>query len=319
MTCVPFAVAAAFALLTGCVEFGLDPVEPPTTVRVAVDDVFVQAALPATDVLVIVDDTASMAQEQPLLADAIVDLVDQLDAAGVGWQVGVTTTEAGGDRAGWLRGDPWVFTPGLEDRDARLRDALVPGTAGIGQEAGFAAAIAALSLATADGPNAGFRRPGANLHVIFVSDADDESDSVLGSDPASSFLDALSAESLLGGSVRVSAITGDLPSGCTSAHGTARPAPRYYEVVETTGGAVASICAEDWSSLGAALAGVAVEYPTRFPLSDVPIDGTVRVTVDGVRVVDGWILETASPAVSFAAAPPADAEIVVSYQVEVAG
>ena len=57
---------------------------------------FVQAPLPKVDLLLIIDDTASMEQEQAALAAHFAALLDDLDAVDIAWQLGVATTEMDG-------------------------------------------------------------------------------------------------------------------------------------------------------------------------------------------------------------------------------
>ena len=60
---------------------------------VLVTEEFVQAPLPAVDLLWVVDDTASMAREQEAWALHLPGLVAGLDEAGVDWHAGVVSTD----------------------------------------------------------------------------------------------------------------------------------------------------------------------------------------------------------------------------------
>lgn len=309
------ALVFAFA----CSEWRLDPVDTDVPVdRVVLEDEFVQAALPAVDVLFVIDNTASMAQEQAALAAQLPDMIDALDAAGIDWHVGVVTTAMGTGDAGWLLGEPYVLDPTVDDADGRFAEVAQVGTSGT-VEAGLAAAILTLDLTDPGLPNAGFRRPDASLHVVFVSDADDDSDDWL-DDPTGSFLGMLDQEvARTGLGARASAICGDVPSGCTSTLGTAQAGVRYAEVVEASGGVLASICSDDFEPLLDKVAEASVTWRTVFELSSTPEAGTVEVDVDGVRQTDGWTLEDDPPAVRFEVAPPAESRIRVTYVVEVPG
>lgn len=276
---------------------------------------FVQGPLPKVDLLLVIDDTASMAQEQAALADHFAALLADLDALDIAWQLGVVTTEMGGPEAGWLRGSPYVLTPATPDRDAAFASMVQVGTAGPGPEAGLAAAATAIDLAGPGGPNAGFRRPDALLHVVFVSDTDDQSADWLGGDPAATFLGLLTDEGRRTGlPARASALVGPLPSGCTSATGSAQPAVAYDQVVEGSGGVVVSICSADFVPVVQSLSEASVVWSTRFALANPPVDGSVEVRVDGDRV-DGWSLDPDGPAILFDAAPSPEARIEVTYLV----
>ena len=243
------------------------------------------------DLLFVVDDTASMAQEQVSLAARFSTLADDLDAADVSWQVGAVRTSMQGEQAGWLQGSPWILTPDIDDRGAAFADMVQVGTKGSSPEAGLAAAIEALALSVPGEANAGFRRPDALLHVVFVSDADDHSQDLLGADPVGAFLEVLAAEAEATGlPARASGLVGDVPSGCSSASGTAQPAFRYTEAVEGAQGVTTSICAVDFGPFLASLAEASLSWQTTFELSGVPEAGTLRVEVGG-EAVGGWTLD----------------------------
>jgi hypothetical protein len=306
----------------GCIDFALDPIDPEGAPprEVAVHESFVQAPLPKADLLLVIDDTGSMAQEQLSLASHFAGLLDELDAQEVSWHVGVVSTDMNGEEAGWLRGSPWILTPDVADRDAVFAKTVQVGTSGLGPEAGLAAAVLALDLAESDGPNAGFRRADALLHVVFVSDADDQSESWLGNKPEATFLTRLDDETLRTAlPAHASAVVGPLPTGCTSSTGTAQPATRYDAVVGGSGGIVVSICATDFAPVLATLSEATIVWQTEFPLRSLPVDDSTVLTVDGETMADGWILDPGVPAVRFDAPPPPEARIDVSYLVALDG
>ncbi len=291
-------------------EFGFDPIESDTSpvVRTTVTDRFVQANPPAVDVLIVVDDTASMAQEQEALAEAFDDLVSALDEVGVDWQIGLTSMDVVREDAGWLLGNPWILSPSVSVGLPSL------GTAGTGPEAGLGAALLALELAGPGGPNEGFRRDSAALHVLFVSDADDASDTVFEGDPVAGFLSALADEGNNGLPAVAWAVVGDAPLGCSGPDGSAVAGTRYVDVVTQSGGGLSSVCEPDVAPFVAALGASTAVWATEFPLSHVPA-GLVVVIVDDVAVADGWTV--AEGVVRFDAPPGPGAEIVVTYVVEV--
>lgn len=313
---VPF-----LALLVGCIEFGLDPVDtdvPP--VRAVVIDAFDQAPAAPVDVLFVVDDTASMAHEQSVLAASFGPLADSFDATHVAWQIGVVRGDAGRSDAGVLVGQPWILAPDTPGAASQLADHLRVGTDGLPPEAGLYAATRALQLSVPGGPNAGFRRAGAALDVVFVSDEDDHSDGWLGSDPISAFLAVLAEVGADGPQARAFAVVGPMPSGCTTVTGDARPGARYAEVAQQTGGFVQSICDVRFTALADRLLSQAATPSARFPLSQDPIDGTVRVEIDGLRWIDGWSFDRDGGAeVVFVDPPAVGAHVVISYVVEVSG
>lgn len=300
--------------LVGCgSDIGVDPVDDtgPPVALVPVQETFVQRPLPAVDLLLVVDDTASMGQEQEALSEEFPKLASALEAAGVSWQLGVVTTDMSGPQAGWLRGSPYVLTAGVAHL---VDDAIRVGTGGAAPEAGMAAAAAALDLATPDGPNAGFRRPDAALHVVFFSDADDASDAWLGDDPPRALVARLAAEPGPAPAV-VSAVVGDPEGGCVSDKGTAQAGVRYAEAARATSGAQVSICSADLAKVIGALGDASIVWPARFRLARPPVEGTLRVRVDG-RATDAWWFDAPSVELVFERPPPASARVDVEYVVE---
>ncbi len=313
---------AALARVTGlialssCIEFGLDPIdsgEAPNQL-VAVMDEFVQAPLPAVDILFVVDDTASMGQEQEALGDDFSAFSTDLAQSGIGWQIGVVTTDMASDSAGILRGNPWILTPDTDDLDLRFSEMIEVGTSGSADEAGLAAAVLALELTEPGGVNAGFRREGAGLHVIFVSDSDDNSDAYL-DDPVVSFLAALAGEGTEEVPAVASTLSGDVPAGCVSVMGTAGAGHRYAQVAQSSGGVEVSICAPDFTPLLETLGHATVTYLRSFRLSEIPLLDSVRVTVDGTVETEGFVVDYELGVVTFDLPPAAQAQVAVSYLV----
>lgn len=305
-----------WALLCGCTEFGIDPVDPALPPQmVAIEEEFVQQPLPAVDLLFVIDDTASMAQEQVALAEGLSALVTSLNAQELSWQAGVVTMDHSGEDAGWLLGSPYVLSSSLSDAEALFALAVQVGTDGQAVEAGLAAATTALELAAPGGPNAGFRRDEASLHVVFLSDSDDGSQDWLGDDPVGAFIGTLEDQAVAGESMaRASAIVGDVPGGCLTKDGSAQAGFAYASVVEASGGVLASICQADFGDLLDAVGTASLSWTTEFTLREVPIADSVRVSVDGERLDTGWAVQGAT--VLFDAPPAPAARVVISYLVE---
>jgi hypothetical protein len=304
-------MVGAGVLFTGCLlETALSDPDVREPDPVTVEETFEQAAEPDLDVLFVVDGTGSMAEEQAAIGEAAEPFLAALDGLELAWQVGVASMDL--LLEGALQGRPWIITPGTAEPEAALAAALAVGTASSPPSAGLDAAALALDAEQAD--NAGFRRAGAGLHVIFVSDGEDQSGEVLGDDPVAAMLELLAAqETATGHPARASAVVGDVPDGCSGAGGEALAGERYTQVAEAAGGVVASICAADFGDLGAAVSDVAAEWQTRFALQGDPEDGTVDVTVAGEELRDGWSIDHAGPALVFDAAPAAGSLIVVRY------
>lgn len=284
-----------------------DVVSPP---EVWVEETLHQDPAPPVDVLFVVDGTGSMAEEQAALSEAASAFVAALDGESLAWQVGVTTTDPAD--GGVLVGRPWILTPVADAPATALASALVVGADRPPPSAGLDAA--ALALRDDDGLNLGFRRAGAALHVVFVSDGDDESGPILGANPVEAFLELLASQKAWSGQPAwASAVVGDAPSGCDGGTGSAQAGTRYLAVAEATGGSSGSICALDFGPVATALSSLAGTGATRFALQAQPVAGSVTVEVGGERVT-ALEVDYDAPALDFEVAPPAEARIDVKYQ-----
>ncbi len=301
------------ALLSGCNgDFSLWRQNDVVELETFVTETFEQRALAQVDLLFVVDDTGSMAQEHQALADSFAHLAGALDEQGLDWQLGVVCTDPALE--GELLGDPWILTPAWPEPEEVFAETVDVGTEGT-VNAGLASMALALSPAALAGPNRGFRRPDAALQVVVISDGDDESEPWL-EDPLQDTLDLLQEEALDSGRpARLSAVVGDVPSGCSGANGTALPGTTYAAAAEATGGVVASICQSSLDEVLEELGALVVEVDDRFELSGEPYEGQVsRVTVDGQRQDEGWELLSQPWRVVFEVPPPAGSVVAVRYR-----
>ncbi len=173
---------------------------------------------------------------------------------------------------------------------------------------------ATLALRDDTGQNHGFRRENAALHVIFVSDGEDQSGTILGSNPVEAFLAVLQEEEARTGQpARASAVVGDSPSGCNGATGEASAGLRYLAVASRSGGASVSVCDADFAAVAARLGELAVVWPLEFELQGLPEAGTVTVTINGARY-DDFIVDYAALTLTFDVPPAPYATIEVRYQ-----
>lgn len=298
-------------------------------------DTFTGGARPA-DVLFVVDDSGSMCETQERLVRDLPALVTTLQAAAADVRIGVIDVcadEADGCPApGRLRStryvapdwSRWVTQGAL----AALGSQLDLGCEGpSSREAGLAAAARALTpplttlsettcaddgecaeaspdgggeclrdLERCGGFNAGFLREDADLHVVLVSDEDDQSDG-----PVEGYLQTYAGlkAGVPAAAVRVHAIVGDPETGCETVHGLAEAGDRYAAAAAATGGVLGSICAP---SYGDPLADIAasVAGPRRsFDLSRVPDPDTLAVALDGTPCAAGWSWDAASNRIVF--------------------
>lgn len=294
-------LALAAASLTGCSDYEY-------TER-TVTDVYKQPDVQrSADVLFVIDDSASMAEEQALLGENFEAFVDVVEGTYADFQLGIITTDVAAEGAGVLRGG--ILTPDTEDLAAVFLENITVGVDGSRDEQGFEAARIALSPAT----NPGLVRDEAQLNVVFFSDEDDHSP-----DAVEVYVDEFGDLSGDGG-FAAHAIVGDLPSGCASGTSAASAADRYVTAVLQTAGYRDSICADDYTGIltriGLDLSGL----DDTFPLTELPDPGSIVVWVDGVRMhereEDGWTYDAGDNAIVFhgRAIPRPGMEIFVEYE-----
>lgn len=293
------------AFLLGCQEYGY------TEARF--EEVFFQEDLESVaDILLVIDDSPSMAEEQELLGQNFQAFVEVVEGTYADYRAGVVTTDVSTEAAGVLQGA--LITPDTEDLAQAFLDAVTVGATGSRDEQGLQAAELAL-----DGRNPGFVRADATLHVVVFSDEDDHSPQEV--------TDHLAALTRGAGNGRlvVHAIVGNLPQGCASGIAAADAGTRYIEAAGLTGGYHDSICAEDYSEVLARIGLDLSGLKDTFALGSLPQPDSLEVWVDEVRVPDrardGWVYDSGQNAIVFQgwAVPRPGMEIVVYYEVLAGG
>ena len=300
-------------------------------IRMDGHDTFYQRETLSADILWVVDDSPSMADEQALLAQGFREFTLLMEAYETDFHIGVVSTsfdEEDEDR-GVLIGEPAYLTP--EDDYVRLfRERALVGTDGSDKEKGLAAAEFALSPALVDSANAGFRRDGAKLAVVFVSDENDCSDDGLldGQSaeacyervrqlvPVADYLQFFRNQVVREEDFISGAIVGPLASGgCEEAV----PGHRYLEIAEQTGGRVGSICEPDFSDTLSVLGDEIAGLRSSFLLSENAVASSILVWVDDIEVsaspVAGWQYDADTRYLTFSApmVPASGSQIDVYY------
>lgn len=255
-----------------------DHANPPQLGPAWKEDVITRVGEPKVDVLWVIDDSLSMAEEQTALVENFGAFISFFVGSGLDWHVGVVSTDTTSDGAGRLvtSGGDRYLTPDTPDPGRLFTDLARVGTGGSGDERGFEAAFLALTPPRVDGYNAGFYREDAELVVIAISDEDDHS--LTPTMPEfESFMRSLKGSTH---DATFSAIVGPR-GGCA----TAEEGSRYLAMADALGGLTASICAADWapilSSLGLEASGLTTEYF----LSSLAVPDTIEVWVEDAGYV----------------------------------
>lgn len=246
-------------------------------------DVFEQSLRSAADLLFVVDNSGSMAEEQTNLTSNVESFINTMVETDADWQIGVITTDQS-----TFRGD--IIHYDDADPEGEFVVQATPGTSGSGDEQGNEMAYQALQPGADAGPGSDFLRDDARLNIVVISDETDSSRSSW-SDYVKYYW-SLKPDTDM---VVEHAIAGDWPSGCA----TAVAGTGYYEAVSATGGLYLSICATDWSSHLSSIAEVAATDLSSFELTQFPVPSTIVVTVDGVVQTSGWEYDPTDNSVNF--------------------
>ena len=272
------ALTVVLLAIGGCSETSV--VRPPRT------DVLYQDPPAEVDILLVVDNSLSMEDEQTKLSAGFEDFVEYFVVANVEYHIGVTTTDiqVGAGRLQSSGGYTYV-TPNTPSAGDVFRDLVQVGISGSGYELGMEAALMALTEPNRSGANVGFFREEALLSVVFVSDEDDGSPW-----PVADYVndlrdlkgqrrrDALNASALAG----IDEATG-LPTDCDLVPDNdiqgARAAWRYWDVAAESGGTVADICAEDYGDAIRSMGLTSSRLRDTFELSRRADEDTIELTI----------------------------------------
>ncbi|MCB9677857.1 MAG: hypothetical protein H6737_22340 [Alphaproteobacteria bacterium] len=271
-------------------DVGIGPPPLPPGSELVTED-HAASRVSEVDVLFVIDDTGSMLEEQGRLVAAFDALHSVLAASRLDWHLGVVTTDMvdQADHIGKLQhadGVGFITADDPPDVAAALFGGMAAvGTQGSLEPSGRAAAYTLIEQKRDIPRNAGFYRPSADLHVVFVADDDDVSpDDPVSADDFVDWLDSLKpapAEAV------AHAITQPTDNRCGPVWG-----EQYQGYAERTGGLVLSSCVADYTPelevLGETIAAAA---HTELFLSAVPARPEIAVEV---RLDDAVVFATSA-------------------------
>jgi hypothetical protein len=229
------------------------------------------AAQTQVDILFVVDNSGSMQEEQQGIGNKINGFLSKI--ANLDWQIAITTTDdrattpiTGDTNRPWSDGQfrPFDSNTGSQyilrstqvtaaDAQTKLSAAIQMGIAGSGNERGINAAYRAVERAAVAGVNRDFFRPNAKLAVVLISD-EDECSVGAAECPAASANKSVPqnmvdlVKNQLGTNKGFSFnsivyIPGD--ASCTTG---ANQGNVYKAMSNLTGGVLASVCAQDYTT-----------------------------------------------------------------------
>jgi len=298
------------------------------------------------DMLFVIDNSGSMAEEQAALADNFETFITEFSSRDLDFRIGIIATD-NRDTPAWWAGAPyagilndgagsllskyasyrWLSpeTPSLVDK---FKDNIQLGTSGSGYEMPITALNTAITTKAATGEwNENFFRSSAYLAAIIVTDEDEsvstaDASYVIDSNAttAASRITTLKSNlnTLKGSSsdYSVYTIAAESLAICPAALGKGE---LVKAAAEELGGEFGSIC-DDFADTLVAIGDNILTALTRFSLAQPP-EGDITVTVNGSLVAqdtthtNGWDYLPATQEIEFygAAVPPSGAVIDVDY------
>jgi hypothetical protein len=302
------------------------------------EDSFYQSGTDMVDMLWVIDDSNSMANEQFKVAGGFEQFIFAMGLAEdmVDFHLGVITTDmdTANEERGLLVGEPAYLTRD-DDYLFDFMDRVQVGTQGSDKERGLQAAYHALTDPDALDQNDGFLRGEAVLALIFVSDENDCSDdNWLSDDMAGSlcydindkltstaeYIRRFQAVKGIGGRVVASTIVGpEVAEGCDESW----PGKRYMTLANELDGVNGNICEADYNAIMDDI-GSRITAPQRtFYLSYTPVEESLAVFVDEEEIVAddrlGWVYDDEFVSVEFEGDYVPEFGSTITIQYDIAG
>lgn len=266
------------------------------------------------DILLVVDNSCSMGDEQQALATNFAAFLSSAASGNGNWHIGVTTTDVFVEKGTLVRGpgNPATLTPSTPNVASLFAQKVQVGVGGSGFEQAFAAASLAVSNPNRSGANAGFLRTGAVLAIVIITDAIEQSPNSVGSYLAS-FRAAKGNRSEL---VQVSVVGPFSPPGPMCFTEGAVDPSRFEAAINQTNGVKADICTLDWATDLQNISRNVFGARRSFELSGVARSGPdITVSINGSVIPNtAWRYDPANNAVVFNSAPSPGSTIDISYR-----
>jgi len=299
------------------------------------------------DILWVIDNSGSMSTSQTNLTNNFSAFISRFQSLNYDFKMAVQTTDAYINTAAGMNSikndgtsrnrfrkvtdngqDIYYLAPTTNNLNTNFVNLAMQGINGSGDERAFSSLLESFSFAD----NSDFRRPGAFLAIILVSDEDDFSsinfnNPNLGNNYAAPGLLPVTQmksqlDSLIGNdSYSVNAITikdQTCLNTLNQEFSGRRIGQRYMDLVSLTKGVSQSLCDNFGQTLNVITNSI-VSLTSNFKLDREPIISTISVKVNGAQVfqdsVNGWTYDPATMVLKFNgnSIPPAGALIQINY------
>jgi hypothetical protein len=256
------------------------------------------------DILWVVDNSGSMGDEQNALARNFDTFIQEFIQKNIDFKMAITTTDPYTGNDGRIIGNPNALTSQAAANDqssfmSDFRSMIRVGTNGAGSERGLRTSRNALRNHLTN-----WVREDAFLVIVYVSDEEDQS-----VNPTNVYIDFLKGLKRQEGLVKAYSIV-------TKARTHKRwetVGQRYVDVSDATGGQSADIHQDFYTTLRD-FGGTIVDLLDTFPLSGIPVNADIEITMNGNAMPMGWSYDSTSRVVRFDQnAIPSEGSIVIAY------
>ncbi|MFW7378541.1 MAG: VWA domain-containing protein [Oligoflexus sp.] len=259
------------------------------------------------DLVIVIDNSNSMAEEQENLADKMMPLLSYVSESD--WRIAVVTTDPSD---GCLRS---LISKNDANYQQAFSRAIRAGVGGSGNERGIYQAMKALQMTCASGNQ--WVRPNSTIAVLIVSDEDNCSNGSMCYGAAwespSYLLNHLDQVRQLGVNARVYGLIWHPSQDQTQCPTAYQQAYVYADAIDRSQGQWGSICDDDYSTtLNAISQDLSNILKSQFALQYTPYYTTVEVMVNGVKQRGGY--QVVGNVVEFQDPPPSGADIKIDYQ-----
>ena len=261
------------------------------------------------DIVWIIDDSGSMADEQSALGANFSAFIDNFIMKDVDFKMAITTTDTStaARQGNIVLGSDQKLTSLKAQENPELfksdfRNLVKVGINGNGNEKGLEASEAFMSKHAAS-----FLRPDAYLAVVVISDEEDQSAKTV-----SQYSDILKSYKSSAGLVKVYSIVDVNKTNCCQS-GITTGGERYKLASKLTAGLVANI-RDDFYNVLTEMGESIINLLDSFALAGVPATGSLKVYVNGVLSQD-YSYDSSTHSIKFlkSSLPPIGAEIKVTY------
>jgi len=260
------------------------------------------------DLLIVIDNSRSMKQEQKNLSNKLDPLLKYIDDTQ--WRIGITTTDPDDT---CLRE---VITVGEENISQRFSQGVQAGIQGSGYERGFLRAVEGLKGKCKEQP---WLRKNSNVAVLIVSDEDNcskDSEDCKNEPDAShtyltNYMKSIRPEK---DQARVYGIIWHPSLSNSQCKSAESPAPSYAKAIEATSGYWGSICQSDYTqTLEQISKDIARTIQKNYTLQNIPEQDSMKVYINNELLTSGYTI--VDKVVSFDPAPALSSKISIEYTV----